>query len=283
MSGKLSDKVAIITGGTSGIGLGSVELFISEGARVVVGDIQDELGADLARRFPDDLLYVHTDVSVESDVEQLVAAAVERFGKLDIMFNNAGAGGDPANFLDLTAAGFDKTLRLLTGSVVSGHTFASRQFIKQGTGGAIVTTASGAALEGGWSSTSYTIAKHAVVGVVHQAAAQLAPKGIRSNAIAPGIIMTPILARGFGVPVERSEEFEGFLSERLKDYQPLGRVGRPKDIAEAAVFLASDAAEWITGVVLPVDGGSYAVTQSTFARDAYVGAQEFLAKESSAE
>jgi NAD(P)-dependent dehydrogenase (short-subunit alcohol dehydrogenase family) len=278
MADRLAGKVAIITGGTSGIGLATTELFLSEGAKVVVGDIQDELGADLESRFGDSIRFVHTDVSDESQVEALVDAAVDRFDKLDIMYNNAGAGGDPAGFLDLTAAGLDKTLRLLTGSVVSGHTFASRQFKKQGTGGAIVSTASGAALEGGWAGTSYTIAKHAVVGVVHQAAAQLAAFGIRSNAIAPGIIMTPILARGFGVPVDRSGEFEGFLSDKLKDYQPLGRVGRPTDIAKAALFLASDDAEWITGVVLPVDGGSYAVTQSTFARDAYIGAQEFLAQ-----
>ena len=278
MAGRLTGKVAIITGGTSGIGLGAVERFLEEGAKVVVGDIQDDLGAQLESRFGADFAYLHTDVTDESQVEALVAGAVGRFGRLDVMYNNAGAGGDPAGFLDLTAAGFDRTIRLLTGSVVSGHTFASRQFIAQGTGGSIVTTASGAALEGGWSGTSYTIAKHAVVGVVHQAAAQLAGHRIRSNAIAPGIIMTPILARGFGVPVERSEEFEAFLTDRLKDYQPLGRVGQPRDIANAALFLASDDAEWITGVVLPVDGGSYAVTQSTFARDAYAGAQEFLAQ-----
>lgn len=275
---KLTDKVAVITGGTSGIGLASVELFVAEGAKVVVGDIQDDLGAALEQKHAGNVVYVRTDVTDDAAVEALVATAVEKFGKLDVMFNNAGAAGDPAAMVDLSADGFDKTLALLTRSVASGHKHAARQFQKQGTGGSIISTASAAGIQGGWSSAGYTIAKHAVVGVVKQATAELAPLGIRSNAIAPGIIMTPIMARSFGIPVEQSEEFVALLSERLAGSQPIGRVGRPEDIAEAAVFLASDSSSFVTGITLTVDGGATAVTQSGFAAITTQAAADFKAR-----
>ncbi len=274
---KLTDKVAVITGGTSGIGLASVELFVAEGAKVVVGDIQDDLGAALEKKHDGNVVYVHTDVTDDAAVEALVATAVDKFGKLDVMFNNAGAAGDPSAMVDLSADGFDKTLALLTRSVASGHKHAARQFQKQGTGGSIISTASAAGIQGGWSSAGYTIAKHAVVGVVRQATAELAPLGIRSNAIAPGIIMTPIMARSFGIAPEKSDEFVALLSERLATAQPIGRVGRPEDIAEAAVFLASDSSSFVTGVTLSVDGGATVVTQSGFAATAAQAAADFQA------
>jgi NAD(P)-dependent dehydrogenase (short-subunit alcohol dehydrogenase family) len=175
----------------------------------------------------------------------------------------------------MTPEGLERTLALFTGSVVSGHKYAARQFRKQDTGGSIITTASGAALQGGLTSAGYTIAKHAVVGVIRQATAEFARFGIRSNVICPGIIMTPIWADGFGIPKERSAEFEEFLAKRLAHNQPAGRVGRPKDIAEAALFLASDSSAFITGVVLPVDGGAYAVALGTFAADIVQAAKDF--------
>jgi NAD(P)-dependent dehydrogenase (short-subunit alcohol dehydrogenase family) len=275
---KLTDKVAIITGGTSGIGLASVELFVAEGAKVVVGDIQDDLGAALEKKHEGNVVYVRTDVTDDAAVEALVETAVDKFGKLDVMFNNAGAAGDPAAIVDLGADGFDKTLALLTRSVASGHKHAARQFQKQGTGGSIISTASAAGLQGGWSSAGYTIAKHAVVGLVRQATAELAPLGIRSNAIAPGIIMTPIMARSFGIPMEKSDEFVSLLSERLADSQPIGRVGRPEDIAEAAVFLASDSSSFVAGHTLTVDGGATVITQSGFAAIAAKAAEDFQAR-----
>jgi NAD(P)-dependent dehydrogenase (short-subunit alcohol dehydrogenase family) len=277
MAGRLAGKVAVITGGVSGIGLASVELFVAEGARVAVGDIQDDLGAKLQARYPKDVLYQRCDISDDAAIGALVNAAVSRFGRLDVMFNNAGSGGDFAPMIELTPAGFDKTLALLTRSVLSGHQHAARQFQKQGTGGSIITNASAAALQGGWSAAGYTIAKHAVIGIVHQATAELGPLGIRSNAICPGVIMTPLMAKAFGVPMERSEEFQEFLGKRFAKVHPIGRVGHPKDIAEAAVFLASDASSFIAGVALPVDGGAMAVTLSSFGVDAPQAAKEFLA------
>jgi len=276
MTGKLDGKVAVITGGASGIGLASVELFIAEGARVVVGDIQDDLGAALQVRFPRDVLYRHCDIMDDAAIGALVGAAVQRYGKLDVMFNNAGSGGDFSPMIELTPAGLDKTLALLTRSVLSGHTYAARQFRSQGSRGSIITNASAAALEGGWSAAAYTIAKHAVLGIVRQATAELGPFGIRSNAICPGVIMTPLLAKAFGVPPESSDEFQEFLSKRFAGFNPVGRLGRPRDIAEAAAFLASDASEFIAGVVLPVDGGATAVTMGSFGVDAPRAAKEFL-------
>lgn len=275
---KLTDKVAVITGGTSGIGLASVELFVAEGAKVVVGDIQDDLGTALEKKHQGNVVYVHTDVTDDAAVEALVATAVDKFGKLDVIFNNAGAAGDPAAMVDLTADGFDKTLALLTRSVASGHKHAARQFQKQGTGGSIISTASAAAIQGGWASAGYTVAKHAVIGVVRQATAELGPLGIRSNAIAPGIIMTPIMARSVGIPVEQSEEFVKLLSERLADSQPIGRVGTPEDIAEAAVFLASDSSSFVAGELLTVDGGATVVNQSGFAATVAQAAEDFQAR-----
>jgi NAD(P)-dependent dehydrogenase (short-subunit alcohol dehydrogenase family) len=278
MTGLLDGKVAIITGGTSGIGLASVEHFVAEGAQVAIADIQDELGAAIAERLGDAVIYVHTDVTDEAALEALVTTTVEKFGRLDVMYNNAGAQGDPAAIVDATSAGFDKTIALLTRSVLLGHKFAARQFQAQGTGGSIITTASAAALQGGWSAAGYTIAKHATVGVVRQAVAELAPLGIRSNAIAPGIIMTPIMARAFGVPLEQSDEFVTFLAEKLDSSQPIGRVGRPDDIAKVAVFLASDLSSFVTGATIPVDGGATAITQGSFGADAAAAAAEFVAR-----
>ena len=263
--GRLQGKVAVVTGGVSGIGLGTVELFIEEGAKVAVGDIQDDLGAALQARFPDDLIYVHTDVTSDEAIGTLVEAAVARFGRLDIMFNNAGAAGDRAALVDLSGEGMARTSALLTSSVVSGHKHAGRQFIKQGSGGSIISTASAAGLEGGWSSAAYTIAKHAVLGVVRQAVAEFGPRGIRSNAICPGIIMTPIMAQAFGVPAEQASEFEAFLDKRLGKAIPSGRVGYPRDIAEAVLFLASDSSSYVNGAVLPVDGGATAVLMAPLA------------------
>lgn len=275
MAGLLEGKVTIVTGGTSGIGRATVERYVAEGAKVAIADIQDAAGAELADELGDAAIYVHTDVTDESDIEALVATTVEAFGKLDVIYNNAGAQGDPSSLLEIGSEGFDKTLALLTRSVVLGHKYAARQFQAQGTGGSIISTASAAALQGGWSAAGYTIAKHAVVGVVRQSVAELAPLGIRSNAIAPGIIMTPIMARSFGVPMDEAEEFADFLAERLAASQPIGRTGTPDDIAKVATFLASDLSEFMAGAVLPVDGGATAITQGSFAADAAAAAQAY--------
>lgn len=278
MTTMLEGKVAIVTGGTSGIGLATVERYVAEGAKVAIADIQDDLGAQIAERLGDSVEYIHTDVTDEAAIEQVVAKTVERFGRLDAMFNNAGAQGDASSILELGSDGFDSTIALLTRSVVLGHKYAARQFQAQNSGGSIISTASAAGLQGGWSAAAYTVAKHAVVGVVRQAVAELAPLGIRSNAIAPGIIMTPIMARSFGVPLEQADEFAAYLAEKLGPTQPIGRVGFPDDIAKVATFLASDLSEFVTGTVIPVDGGATAITQGTFATDVVKAAEEYTSR-----
>ncbi|WP_019436229.1 SDR family NAD(P)-dependent oxidoreductase [Streptomyces sp. AA0539] len=278
MSALLENKVAIVTGGSSGIGEATVERFVAEGAEVTIADIQDDAGEALARRLGENALYVRTDVTDEAAIENVVARTAEHFGRLDIMFNNAGAQGDPSPITEIGAEGFTRTLDLLTRSVILGHKYAARQFQAQDGPGSIISTASAAALQGGWSAAGYTVAKHAVVGVVHQAVAELAPLGIRSNAIAPGIIMTPIMARSFGVPMTEAVEFTSFLADRLGGSQPLGRVGTGDDIARVAVFLGSDLAQFVTGAVIPVDGGATSVTLGTFAVDVAAAAEEYNAR-----
>jgi NAD(P)-dependent dehydrogenase (short-subunit alcohol dehydrogenase family) len=278
MFGLLENKVAVVTGGTSGIGLAAVQHFVAQGASVVIADIQDGPGEQVSRELGERAEYLHADVTQEADIQAAVAFAVERFGKLDVFYNNAGAQGDPSPILEIESGGAAKTFELLSTSVLLGHKYAARQFVKQGTGGSIISTASAAGLEGGWSAVGYTAAKHAVVGIVRQAVAELAGLGIRSNAIAPGVVMTPIMAKSFGVPLEQAEEFADFLAERLGGTMPSGRVGFAQDIARVAVFLASDLSEHVNGVTIPVDGGATAVTLSSFAQDIGPYVEEYLSR-----
>jgi NAD(P)-dependent dehydrogenase (short-subunit alcohol dehydrogenase family) len=217
-------------------------------------------------------------VTSETDIKAAVETAVRQFGKLDAIYNNAGAPGDPAPLLELSTEGFERTIALLTRSVVLGTRIAARQFIAQGTPGAIVNTASAAGLQAGWSSASYTIAKHAVIGVTRHAAAEFGPHRVRSNAIAPGIIRTPIMARAFGIPMDRAEEFAAFLEDRHGSLQPIGRLGLPEDVAEAALWLVSDASTFVTGIVLPVDGGATSIYSSEAGADIVAAVKEFNAR-----
>ncbi|MEV5072762.1 glucose 1-dehydrogenase [Microbacterium sp. LMI12-1-1.1] len=259
MTGQLRGKVAVVTGAASGIGKAAVELFVAEGAKVVAADISDELGGALESLRAGSIVYVHTDVTSEADIERAVQTAVTRFGRLDVMYNNAGALGDPATVLEATPEGFDRTIALVARSVLLGTKHAARQILAQGTPGAIVNTSSVAGIQGGWNAAGYTAGKHAIIGITRQAAAELGGRGIRVNAIAPGIIRTPILARSFGIPVEEAEAFSEFFGKRYGIHVPVGRFGLPEDIAQAALWLASDASSFVTGIVLPVDGGASAV------------------------
>lgn len=275
MTGLLNGKVAIVTGGTSGIGRATVHRFLEHGAKVVIADVQDEAGEELSNALGSSAAYVHADVGSEEQIEALVAATVDRFGKLDIMHNNAGIIGDPAPMIELGSVGFDTVIAVNSRSVLFGHKFAARQFKSQGTGGSIITTASVAGMFGGWSSVGYTTAKHAVMGIIHQAAAELAPLGIRSNAIAPGVIMTAIQSKAFGVPPEKAPEYSRFLIEKMGPKQAMGRFGMPEDVANVALFLASDLSAYVNGTIIPIDGGASAITQNSFAADIRATTAEF--------
>jgi NAD(P)-dependent dehydrogenase (short-subunit alcohol dehydrogenase family) len=213
MPGRLDGKVAVITGGASGIGRATAERFVAEGASVVVGDIADEHGADLEAALGPDLAFHHADVTFEDDIASLVDLAVERFGRLDIMFNNAGTGGGEATgYQGLDTDGFERGVRLLLRAVVLGHKHAARIMADQRSG-SIISTASVAGHQGGWSRPSYDVSKGAIYNLVRSVTAELAPLGIRSNAIAPGIIVTPLMGRAIGVPADRREAFLERLEE----------------------------------------------------------------------
>lgn len=254
MTGRLEGKVAVITGAASGIGRGTVDLFVREGARVIAADIQDDRGARIEEEHKGRAVYVRCDVMHEKDIEAAVLAATEHFGRLDCLFNNAGAGGARDAADGVTAEGFDSVLHLHVRAALFGMKYAVPAMRKAG-GGAIVSTASVAGLQAGYGPLLYSIAKAAIVHMTRVAAVQLAADRIRANCICPGLIATNIFAAGLGVPRQIADTRLDAIAEAATHSQPIPRGGRPRDIAEAALYLASDGADWVTGQALVVDGG----------------------------
>ena len=247
MTGRLDGKVAVITGGASGMGLATVRRFLQEGANVVVADLNELTGADaLVSLDSKRARFEKVDVSVEDDIARAVATASDVFGRLDVIFNNAGVGGAFGAVTDLHVDDWDYTFAVLVRGVFLGIKHAARQMIDQGWGGSIVNTASIAGLSGGGGPLCYSAAKAAVINLTRAAALELATHRIRVNAIAPGTILTPLMDGGHP---ERA-------AERLERYVPWpDTVGRPEDIANAALFLAGDESTYVTGETLVVDGG----------------------------
>ncbi len=250
---RLADKVAVITGGCSGIGLATVELFLAEGAKVVLADIQDERGAELATRFGGDAVYQHCDVTQEADIARLMQAAVDRFGALDVVFNNAGAGGALEPIEEMTGEGWDRTQTLLLRSVALGIRYAV-PFMKA-RGGAIINTSSVAALEAGNAPIAYSAAKAGVLHLSKVAAAELARYGIRVNAICPGFMLTQIFTTSFGISDNAAVQANAALRDVSPSAQPLAIPGTPDHIAQACLYLASAESAFVTGTHLVVDGG----------------------------
>jgi NAD(P)-dependent dehydrogenase (short-subunit alcohol dehydrogenase family) len=253
MAGQLDGKVAVITGGASGIGLGTVELFIAEGAKVVAADVQDEKGKQLQARFGDRLRYVHCDVTQEAEIAATMAAATEAFGGLDILFNNAGSVGAVQGVADMTTEAWDFTMNLLLRSVMLGMKHATPLMQARG-GGAIVNTASIAGLEAGWGPIAYSTAKAGVIHLTRVAAAQLSPLKIRVNAICPGLIATSIFGAAVGLPREVADQMAARIADGAHKMQPVPKAGLPEDIARACLYLASDASAFVSGTKLVVDG-----------------------------
>jgi NAD(P)-dependent dehydrogenase (short-subunit alcohol dehydrogenase family) len=250
----LSGKVAVITGAASGIGLAGVETFVEAGAKVIAADIQDEKGRALETRFGTDTVrYIHCDVLDLAELEALMEGAVSHFGKIDVVWNNAGSGGTPATIEELDEEGYDKTMDLLLKQVFFGTKYAVERMKKSG--GSIINTSSISALEAGWAPITYSVAKIGVAHFSRIAAAQVAKHKIRVNAILPGFIATSIFGASLGMSREVADQMAEMLAQQGGAMQPAGRTGKGRDIAEMAAFLASDAAEFITGSQFTVDGG----------------------------
>lgn len=255
MAGRIDGKVAVITGGASGIGEGSVRLFAEEGGRVVVADIQDERGQALVESIGGETSYVHADVSVEAEVQGAVAHAIDRFGRIDAIFNNAGFGGALEGILDVEEESYDQTMDGLLKGVFFGIKHAARAMRSQGDGGAIVSTASVAGVDAGNGPTIYSVAKGAVMHLTKVAAYELGEHGIRVNCICPGGIATPIFGKSLGMSSEDADKTVEAMAQVMGRFQPIARSGRPSDIAHAALWLSSDDSSFVTGHALVVDGG----------------------------
>jgi NAD(P)-dependent dehydrogenase (short-subunit alcohol dehydrogenase family) len=254
MAGRLDGKVALITGGASGIGLGTVELFVAEGAQVVAADIQDEKGAMLEQRFPGKVVYAHCDVTSEAEIEAALQKAKTEFGGLDILFNNAGISDRMTSIGEITADGWSWIFDILVRGPALGMKHAVPLMLERG-GGSIVNTASIAGLQAGFGPIAYSTAKAGVIHMSRVAAAQLSPQKIRVNAICPGLIATSIFGASFGLPREVADQMAARVAENAAAAQPVPKAGLPDDIAQAALYLASDAAAFVSGTHIVVDGG----------------------------
>jgi NAD(P)-dependent dehydrogenase (short-subunit alcohol dehydrogenase family) len=253
--GRLAGKVAIITGGVSGIGRRTVELFAAEGAVVVVADVQDEKGEHLVKEFDSKVSYVHADVGNEGDVAALIAHALKGFGRLDCMFNNAGqVVSREGSITGIPAEIFDHIVRVVFRGVFLGIKHAGRVMREQKSG-SIISTASVAGLGSGYGPHVYSAAKAAVVNLTKSAASELGESNVRVNCICPGGIATPIFGTGLGLSAQVADQMVEPMKERLARMQPIPRAGVPQDIAEAALWLASDASTFVNGHALVVDGG----------------------------
>lgn len=248
---ELDGKVAVITGGASGIGEAIAECFVAAGASVVIGDIQDELGASIASDLGSRARFRRCDVTAEADVGALVDTAVESFGRLDIMVNNAGAIGATGSILDITTEKWDSTMNLLLRSVVFGMRYAGRVLVDQGEGGSILSTASIAAHSPGSGPHVYGVAKAAVVHLTQRVALELGEHRIRVNAICPGSIVTPLVLGAMGAGAESA----GAVEEMTTAMRPYPEPCRPEDIAKLAKWLVSGDGELVNGQAITVDGG----------------------------
>jgi NAD(P)-dependent dehydrogenase (short-subunit alcohol dehydrogenase family) len=247
----LTGKVAIVTGAGSGIGAAVAARLGNAGASVVVVDWNSQAAAGVAAQIGGEAIAVEADVSREEDVERYMQAARERFGRIDLLHLNAGIAGPFEPFPQIETEAFDRVIAVNLRSVFLGLRAALRDFEAAASGGAIVATASLAGLHGGETLVPYTAAKHGVIGLVKNASAYGARIGVRVNAIAPGIIVTGLMDE---LEARLGDQAEAALTA-LRTAIPLGRFGGPEEAAALVEFLLSDAAGYLTGAVVPIDGG----------------------------
>jgi len=244
---RLKGKVAIVTGGGSGIGRATCLLFAREGAKVVVADYVAEGGNETVRQISaanGQAVFVQADVSKSADVQNMIGATIRNYGRVDVLFNNAGIEGPSTKLGNLKEEDWDRVIAIDLTSVYLGIKYVLPEMIKQG-GGVILSTASVAGLVGFQGSGAYAAAKAGVINLTRLAALEYADKNIRVNCICPGVIETPMVERVMG----------GRPREKVVRTEPIGRLGRPEDIANAALFLASDESSFATGAPFIIDGG----------------------------
>ncbi|MCM3921874.1 SDR family oxidoreductase [Frankia sp. AiPs1] len=257
--GVLAGRVAVITGGTSGIGARTAAVFVAAGASVVIGGRRKDAGEAAVAELGDRARFTPADVRVESDVEALMATAVDEFGRLDVLVNNAGQGvSTPLPLPEADLAAFLDTLAVHAGGMFLGIKHAARIMIPRGSG-SIINMSSIGAHRAGWSDISYSTAKAGVLQLTRSAAVELGPRGIRVNSISPGPIPTGIFAKNAGVDADRADRtaplLEPLFVQAMENHQSIGRAGRAEDVAEVALWLAADASSFVTGQDIGVDGG----------------------------
>ena len=251
---RFDGKTVVITGAASGIGAEAARLFAGEGAVVFASDIDDAGGAALAKEAGGDIRYRHCDVSSVEDIRRLMDGAAQETGGIDIVFNNAGAGGARASIDEIEPDEWDRTMDLLLRSVALGIRYAVPH-MKGRKGANIVNVSSVAAVGPGYSPTAYAVAKAGVLHLTKCAATDLAQHGIRVNAVQPGFINTNIFTSSMGMEDDMARTAKAVIAQMSSHAQPVMRGGQPRDIAEAVAFLASDAASFMTGTSMLVDGG----------------------------
>lgn len=241
---QLNDKVAIVTGGASGIGKAIVELFVKEGAKVVVADLNEKLGNELINNLGDgNVIFIKADSSSPEDNKKIVDAAIENFGALHIAVNNAGIGGEANPVADLSIEGWKKVIDINLNGVFYGMHYQLPEIEK--VGGSIINMASILGSVGFAQSSAYVAAKHGVVGLTKTAGWEYATKGVRVNAIGPGFIATPLI----------DENLDQNTLKYLETQHAFQRLGKPEEVAELTLWLASDKAFFVTASYYPVDGG----------------------------
>lgn len=268
--GKLSGKAAMITGGASGIGAATARLFAAEGARVLIADILDEEGAALAWELGGAAVFQHADVSREADVAAAVDRAAAEFGRLDCTFNNAGFGRLSGPVDEIPLEEFEAHMAVLLRGVFLGIKHSAR-VMKPRRSGSIINTASIAGLQTGYGSIPYSTAKAGVIHMSRAAAVELGESGIRVNALCPGGIVTPVFGKAFGMTHAEALRTMESIKPWFEELQPIHRPGAGLDIAQAALWLASDDSGFVNGHALVVDGGltcglSYSESMARFTK-----------------
>src|SRR5882672_12160034 len=253
----LDGKVAVIVGGTSGIGARTAELFVEEGATVVIAGRRSDAGEALVRKLGAAASFVKTDVAREQELKELIDGTAARFGRIDCLFNNAGYGIPQRSIADIDIAEFDAQMAVIVRAVMLAMKFIAPIMLRQRSG-CILNTGSIAAYRASLSSQTYSVAKAAVVHATRCVAAELGESNIRVNCISPGAIVTGVVAKGVGIDSNVADRHLATVTEHFAKAQPIPRAGLPEDIARAALFLASDAGSFINGVDLVVDGGAIA-------------------------